>query len=67
MEAHRMHDISDKVWGLLESHLSGRSDGWGGVASGNRPRNKDPRGKPFRFAQLYFVKRGISEQHKLVV
>jgi len=29
---HRRHDISDKVWALLEPHLPGREGVWGGVA-----------------------------------
>ena len=32
MPAHRRHDISDKIWGLLEPHLPGRKGGWGGIA-----------------------------------
>ena len=36
MKAHRRHDLSDKVWGLLEPHLPGRSGGWGGIARDNR-------------------------------
>jgi transposase len=36
MQAHRRHDISDKVWGLLEEHLPGRQGIWGGVAKDNR-------------------------------
>ena len=37
MEAgHRRHDISDKDWGLLEQHLSGRKGVWGGIAKNNR-------------------------------
>ena len=27
--AHRRHDISDRVWGLLEPHLPGRKGCWG--------------------------------------
>ncbi len=34
--AHRRHDISDKVWLLLEPHLPGRAGSWGGVAQDNR-------------------------------
>ena len=34
--AHRRHDISDKVWALLEPHLPGREGAWGGVAKDNR-------------------------------
>ena len=34
--AHRRHDISDKVWSLLEPHLPGRAGDWGGNARDNR-------------------------------
>lgn len=34
--AHRRHDISDKVWDLLEPHLPGRKGSWGGLAKDNR-------------------------------
>jgi len=34
--AHRRHDISDKVWSLLEAHLPGRKGTWGGIAEDNR-------------------------------
>lgn len=34
--AHRRHDISDRVWGLLEPHLLGRKGTWGGNARDNR-------------------------------
>ncbi len=34
--AHRRHDISDKVWSLLEPHLPGRRGVWGGIAEDNR-------------------------------
>ena len=34
--AHRRHDISDKVWKLLEPHLPGRKGSWGGLAKDNR-------------------------------
>lgn len=27
--AHRRHDISDKVWKLLEPHLPGQAGSWG--------------------------------------
>jgi transposase len=33
---HRRHDISDKVWALLEQHLPGRAGDWGGNARDNR-------------------------------
>ena len=33
---HRRHDISDKVWNLLEPYLPGRKGGWGAVAKDNR-------------------------------
>ena len=32
---HRRHDISDKVWNLLEPHLPGREGVWGGRARDN--------------------------------
>jgi transposase len=34
--AHRRHDISDKVWKKIESHLPGRRGSWGGIAEDNR-------------------------------
>jgi len=34
--AHRRHDISDRVWNLLEPHLPGREGAWGGKARDNR-------------------------------
>jgi transposase len=34
--AHRRHDISDRVWTLLEPHLPGREGTWGGIAQDNR-------------------------------
>ena len=34
--AHRRHDISDRVWEALETHLPGRKGSWGGVAKDNR-------------------------------
>ena len=34
--AHHRHDISDNVWNVLESHLSGRKGTWGGIAQDNR-------------------------------
>ena len=33
---HHRHDISDRVWKLLESHLPGRKGVWGGKARDNR-------------------------------
>jgi transposase len=36
MKAHRRHDISDRVWKVLEQHLPGRKGSWGGVAKDNR-------------------------------
>ncbi|WP_155117112.1 transposase, partial [Candidatus Protochlamydia amoebophila] len=36
MEAHRRHDISDRVWNLLEPHLPGKRGAWGGIARDNR-------------------------------
>jgi transposase len=33
---HHRHDISDKVWALLEPHLPGRPGDWGGIAKNNR-------------------------------
>ena len=36
-EAYMRHDISDKVWGLLEPLLPGRRGMWGGIATDNRP------------------------------
>ena len=35
-EAYRRHDITDRVWALLEPHLPGREGVWGGVAKDNR-------------------------------
>lgn len=34
--AHRRHDISDRVWQLLEPRLPGRKGAWGGRARDNR-------------------------------
>jgi len=34
--AHRRHDISDRVWKILEPHLPGRAGSWGGKAQDNR-------------------------------
>lgn len=37
MEAsYHRHDISDKVWSLLEPHLPGQRGQWGGIAQDNR-------------------------------
>ena len=36
MEAHRRHDISDRIWDLLKPHLPGRKGVWGGIARDNR-------------------------------
>ena len=36
MHSHRRHDITDKVWTLLEPHLPGRQGSWGGIAQDNR-------------------------------
>ena len=33
---HRRHDISDRVWEVLEPHLLGRKGTWGGNARDNR-------------------------------
>jgi transposase len=33
---YRRHDISDRVWQLLESRLPGREGAWGGNARDNR-------------------------------
>ncbi len=35
-KSHRRHDISDRVWSLLEPHLPGRKGAWGGRAKDNR-------------------------------
>ncbi len=34
--AYQRHDISDRIWGILESLLPGRAGSWGGVAQDNR-------------------------------
>lgn len=34
--AYRRHDISDRIWQLLEPHLPGRKGSWGGKARDNR-------------------------------
>ena len=36
LAAHRRHDISDRVWSLLEPRLPGRKGVWGGIARDNR-------------------------------
>ena len=36
VSAHSRHDISNKTWALLESHLPGRAGVWGGKANDNR-------------------------------
>ena len=36
ISAHHRHDISDKVWQLLEPQLPGREGVWGGRAHDNR-------------------------------
>ena len=36
ISAHHRHDISDRVWKLLEPHLPGREGVWGGRAHDNR-------------------------------
>ena len=35
-KSYRQHDISDRVWNLLEPLLPGRAESWGGVAQDNR-------------------------------
>ena len=35
-KAYRRHDISDRVWGILEPLLPGRKGSWGGIAQDNR-------------------------------
>jgi transposase len=35
-EAYKRHDISDRVWAVLEPHLMGRKGTWGGNARDNR-------------------------------
>ena len=34
--AHRRHDITDRVWSILEPHLPGRKGSWGGIGRDNR-------------------------------
>jgi transposase len=36
MEAYHRHDITDKVWELIEPHLPGRKGKWGGIGQDNR-------------------------------
>ena len=36
VSAYHRHDISDRVWELLEPHLPGREGAWGGKAHDNR-------------------------------
>ncbi|SEJ16135.1 hypothetical protein SAMN05216318_12822 [Nitrosomonas eutropha] len=36
--SHCRHDISDKVWSLLEEHLPGREGAWGDNQEMNRAR-----------------------------
>jgi transposase len=36
LSSHHRHDISDRVWALLEAHLPGREGAWGGRAHDNR-------------------------------
>jgi hypothetical protein len=33
---HRRHDTSDKVWAILEPHLSGKRGDWGRISACNR-------------------------------
>ena len=52
------HDISDKVWKLLEPHLPGQRGQWGGIAKDNRNLSTacfglyapEPRGETYRRA-----------------
>ncbi len=34
--AYRRHDLSDRIWSVLEPLLIGRRIGWGGVVKDNR-------------------------------
>ncbi|MCI8552454.1 MAG: IS5 family transposase [Lawsonibacter sp.] len=34
--SYHRHDISDNVWAMLEPHLPGKRDQWGGIAQDNR-------------------------------
>lgn len=36
MQAHQRHDITELLWSLLEPHLLGKEDSWGGQAKDNR-------------------------------
>ena len=36
VEDYKRHDISDKIWKILEPHLPGRAGAWGRVAQDNR-------------------------------
>ena len=36
VENYKRHDISDKMWKILEPHLPGRPGAWGRVAQDNR-------------------------------
>lgn len=36
VEDYKRHDISDKMWKILEPHLPGRPGAWGRVAQDNR-------------------------------
>jgi transposase len=36
MQAHRRHDLSDRVWEILKPHLPGQAGQWGGIAKDNR-------------------------------
>ena len=50
MSAHRRHNLTDKVWNLLEPHLPGREGRWGGVVKYNQWLNYDNWGNaPRRF------------------
>ncbi|ETZ06840.1 hypothetical protein P618_200985 [Holospora obtusa F1] len=35
-QRHRIHDVSDKFWKILEPHLPGREGGWGEKVRGSR-------------------------------
>ena len=36
VQMHRRHGISGRVWFLLQPHLPGSADSWGGIAEDNR-------------------------------